>query len=78
MMSDGTQRLLLAILARAVRDLRNADASIQAEARQWLLEDPLCSEICEVLGMSLSALYRTAGLPLPSDREKNATASGRR
>jgi hypothetical protein len=62
MMSDGTQQLLLAIVARAVRDLKNPNPQVQQEARQWLMEDSLCVEICEVLEMPLSALHRAAGL----------------
>jgi hypothetical protein len=62
MMSDGTQQLLLAIVARAVRDLKNPNPQVQQEARQWLMEDSLCAEICEVLEMPLSALHRAAGL----------------
>ena len=67
MMSDGTQHLLLAILARAVKDLRDADPSIREEARYWLVEDALCAEICESLGYSLSALHRTIGLQPSTD-----------
>ncbi len=67
MIPDGIQHLFLAILARAVRDLRNADPCIQAEARRWLVEDALCAEICESLGYSLSTLHRTIGLLSPSD-----------
>ncbi len=67
MMSDGTLYLLLAIVARAVRDLSNANPHIRKEARQWLMEDALCAEICEVLGMPLSALHRVAGLPSSPD-----------
>jgi hypothetical protein len=65
MMSDGIQHLLLAILARAVRDIRHTDPRIQAEARQWLLDDPLCAEICEILGYSLPVLHQTVGLHRP-------------
>jgi hypothetical protein len=58
MTSDGIQHLLLAILARAVRDTHHVNPRIQAEARQWLLDDPLCAEICELLGYSLPALHQ--------------------
>jgi hypothetical protein len=58
MTSDGIQHLLLAILARAVRDARHENPRIQAEARQWLMNDPLCAEICELLGYSLPALHQ--------------------
>jgi len=65
MFSDGTQHLLVAILTRAVRDLKSPDRTIQAEAKQWLIEDPLCVEICEMLGVSVSRLHQTVGLPVP-------------
>jgi hypothetical protein len=62
MTSDGTSHLLLAILARAIRDSRHTDPRIRTAARQWLWEDPLCAEICEVLGYTLPALHRAMGL----------------
>lgn len=62
MTSDGTQRLLLAILARAVHDVRHTDPRIQTEARQWILNDPLCAEICEILGYDVAALHQAVGL----------------
>jgi hypothetical protein len=65
MTSDGTSLLLLAILARAIRDLGHADPLIRSAARLWLREDPLCAEICEVLGYSLRALHRAMGLASP-------------
>jgi hypothetical protein len=65
MMSDGTHRLLLAILSRALRDLRNSNQLIRAEALQWLVNDLLCAEICETLGYSLSALHQAVGLCTP-------------
>lgn len=65
MFSDGTQHLLVAILTRAVRDLKSTDTSIQTEAKQWLIEDSLCVEICEMLGVSVSLLHQTVGLPVP-------------
>ncbi len=65
MMSDGTQRLLLAILSRALRDLRNSNQLIRAEAYQWLVNDPLRAAICETLGYSLSALHQSVGLCTP-------------
>ena len=65
MMSDGIQHLLLAILGRAIHDLRHANPLIQADARQWLLDDPLCEEICEILGYNLLTLHRAVGLPSP-------------
>ena len=65
MMSDGSPHLLLAILARAIRDLRHADPRIRAEAQQWLWNDPLCAEICEVLGYTLPALHQAMELPSP-------------
>lgn len=67
MTSDGTQHLLLAILARAVRDLRDADPCVRAEAQHWLMEDAFCAEICESLGHMLSALHWTVGLQSPPD-----------
>ena len=63
MFSDGTQHLLVAILTRAVRDLKSTDRRIQAEAKQWLIKDPLCVEICEMLGVNVSWLHQTVGLP---------------
>ena len=65
MFSDGTQHLLVAILTRAVRDLKSSDRAIQAEAQQWLIEDPLCVEICEMLGVNISRLHQKVGLPVP-------------
>lgn len=65
MTSDGTPHLLLAILTRAIRDLRHEDPLIRAAARQWLWEDPLCAEICEILGYTLPALHRATGLASP-------------
>jgi hypothetical protein len=65
MTSDGTHRLLLAILTRALRDLRNSNQLIRAEAYQWLANDPLCAAICETLGYSLSALHQAVGLHTP-------------
>ncbi len=65
MMSDGTHRLLLAILSRALRDLRNSNQLIRAEAWQWLVNDLLCAEICEELGYSLSDLHEAVGLCTP-------------
>ncbi len=65
MTSEETQHLLLAILARAIHDLYDPNPQIRAAAWQWILEDPFCAEICEVLGYSLSALHRTAGLGTP-------------
>lgn len=65
MMSDGTHRLLLAILARALRDLRNSNQLIRTEAYQWLVHDPLCAAICEALGYSLSALHQAVELRAP-------------
>jgi hypothetical protein len=64
MTSDGTLHLLLAILARAIHDLRHADPRIRAAARQWLWEDPFCAEICELLGYTVPALHRAMGLTL--------------
>lgn len=69
MTSDGTQHLLLAILARAIRDLRDTNPHIRLEAQQWLMEDPLCAEICEILGVSLASLHRATGLPSSLDCE---------
>jgi hypothetical protein len=67
MTSDGTLHLILAILARAIRDLRHADPRIRAAARQWLWNDPLCAEICEVVGYTLPALHRAMeGLAISS------------
>ncbi len=65
MMSDGTHRLLLSILARAVRDLNDPNSEIQAEAWQWLIDDPFCAAICETLGYSLSSLHQAVGLCTP-------------
>ncbi len=65
MMSDGTYRLLLAILSRALRDLRNSNQLIRAEAYQWLVNDPFCAAICETLGYSLSDLHEAVGLCTP-------------
>jgi hypothetical protein len=68
MTCDGTKYLLLGILARAVHDLRDTDLQLRTEARSWLLTDPFCEEICEVLGYSASALHRAIGLvPLESE-----------
>lgn len=64
MTSDGTQHLLLAILARAIRDLYHGDPRVRAEAQHWLVGDPLCVEICEYLGYSLSVLHHKMGLQL--------------
>ncbi len=64
-MSDGTHHLLLAILTRALRDLRNSNPMIQAEAWQWLIDDPFCAAICETLGYSLSSLHQAVGLCTP-------------
>jgi hypothetical protein len=55
----------MAILTRAIRDLRHEDPHIRAAARQWLTEDPLCAEICEELGYTLPALHRAMGLVSP-------------
>jgi hypothetical protein len=65
MISDGTPHLLLAILTRAIRDLRHEDPLIRAAARQWLWEDPLCAEICDILGYTLPALHRAMELTSP-------------
>ncbi len=65
MTSDGTHHLLLAILTRALRDLRNSNQLIRAEAWQWLIEDPFCAAICETLGYSLSDLHQAVGLYIP-------------
>ncbi len=65
MMSDGTHHLLLAILARAIHDVRNPNPMIQAEAWQWFIDDPFCAAICETLGYSLSALHQAVGLCTP-------------
>jgi hypothetical protein len=65
MTSDGTLHLLLAILARAIRDLYHTDPLIRAAARQWLQEDPLCAEICEILGYTRPALHRAVELASP-------------
>jgi hypothetical protein len=65
MTSDGIPHLLIAILTRAIRDLRHKDPQIQAAARQWLSDDPLCAEICEILGYTLPALHRAMGLASP-------------
>jgi len=65
MISDGTPHLLLAILTRALRDLSHTDPLIRAAAQQWLWEDPLCEEICEILGYTLPALHRAMGLVAP-------------
>ncbi len=66
MMSDGTHRLLLAILTRALRDLRTSNQLIRAEAYQWLVNDPFCAAICETLGYSLSDLHEAVGLYIPA------------
>ncbi len=58
MRPDGSQHLLVAILARAMRDLGDTNPHIRAEARLWLMAHPLCAEICEVLGYSLPVLHR--------------------
>jgi hypothetical protein len=65
MTSDGIPHLLIAILTRAIRDLRHKDPQIRAAARQWLAEDPLCAEICEILGYTRPALHRAMGLASP-------------
>ncbi len=62
MIPDGTQHLIVAILTRAVRDLNNANPTIRAEARLWLVADPLCAEICDILGYSLPELHQAVGL----------------
>ena len=67
---DGTQHLIAAILARAVRDLGNTNSDIRAEARLWLMDAPLCAEICEVLGYSLPALHRAVGLHDPEAKAR--------
>jgi hypothetical protein len=77
MMSDRTQHLLLAILARAVRDVRDAHPRIREEARRWLLDDPLCAEICEILGYNLPALHRAAGLRSPQRGDRVSSSSRR-
>ena len=65
MFSDGTQHLLVAIVARAVRDLQNADISVRTEARQWLIENPLCVRIRKKKSLSRPAApaARPAGDP---------------
>ena len=65
MVVDGTQHLLLAIVARAVQDLSHENPHVQMEARQWLMQDSLCVEICDLLGMSLSTLHRAVERPSP-------------
>ena len=63
MIFDGTQQLLLAIVARAVRDLSHTNPHVQKEARQWLMEDSLCAEICDILEMPLSVLHQAIEPP---------------
>jgi hypothetical protein len=62
MTADGTSHLLLAILAQAIRDLRHVNPRIRAAAREWLWDDPLCAEICEILGYPVLVLHRALGL----------------
>lgn len=62
---DGTRRLILAIVAQAIRDLENTDTAVRAEAQQWLAADPLCETICEFLGYDLHTLHQAVGLKLP-------------
>ncbi len=73
MRTSGTQHLIVAILARAVRDLGDLSPDVRAEARLWLKADPLCAEICEILGYSLPALHRA--VELGDHRTNNRTTT---
>ncbi len=48
--------LIVAMLEQAIRDIRRGRPEVRQSAQSWLLHDPCCADLCEMIDLNLEAL----------------------